>query len=48
MILASALTGTVAASFLSESAISFISSGLIFVIIGIYLSDRNNDSEEVT
>lgn len=41
LILASALAGTVAASFLSESAISFISAGLIFAITGIYLSRIN-------
>ncbi|WP_353949010.1 polymerase [Sporolactobacillus sp. Y61] len=41
LILAGALSGTVMVSFLSESAISFISSGFIFVMAGAYLSERN-------
>lgn len=48
LILASALAGTVAASFLSESAISFISAGLIFTISGIYLSNESHDQGSET
>ncbi|MCI1880615.1 MAG: polymerase [Sporolactobacillus sp.] len=38
LIIAGALTGTVLISLISESAISFISSGMIFVLAGVYLS----------